>query len=402
MGKIIGFNLLLTLGLILLLDLIATKCDLVELRCKYTGNNYYGFAKQVEVFPDLSETSGRPGVDSGFLRIAILGDSHHEFIKKDSNTHQSVILYHFLKQRGVESEVLSLGTARYSPVQEMLAYQHLIRPGKEVDALVYLCYAGNDFAEIIRNDDRPRIDFDPSTGKAFLQKPAWILHRVRGEKNNLWPRDSRILYTLNGLTPENLLLKLKAAPKSIEVLKPSFFWKMKYCLDIFKMKDSRFGYPGAAAAQFLNQYYLHQHFTARFEKAVFERLRYFFTAQKTVAPTAQVFFFYLPSAPAVGALDYNSQNVVSAISKRMGLETIDLQAFENNFFNLVVEAHRAAGSDAIVFDLSPALRNAIAGDESPFDFYDAPTLHIDVKARKIVGETIGAVIMEKMNLYAHE
>ncbi len=388
--KLIVINILVFLVLILAFDFALTKLNLVELKCRKDGKEFYGFSHRiVEIFSDSVETKDH-------INIAVIGDSHHQFVTKDSSYHQSVVLKDYLEENGQAVKVFSLGTPRYSFVQEIIAYETLIKPQEDIDYLIFLFYAGNDFAEILRNDDRPRIDFDLK-GEPILKNPDWLMQRPPELTNNCWPRDSRIYYSLNTMIPNNMLLKVLASFSSIEVLNPTLSQQINYFISLNKMRDDRFGYQGAAAAQFLNQYYLYDKWGENYLNEVEKRVEYFFNRLNQY--DEKVMLFFLPSAPAIGGMEAENEIILKEIENRLNVKNAKYSELENRFFNILKNCKAKTNSKVAIYDLSTILENAIKEDKSSQGYYDKPTIHIDKKARKIVGHTISEKIISNLELY---
>lgn len=375
--------------LVLISDLALTKLNLIPLNFPKKNNNpnpVCGFNNQVLTIEDEK-------IDSiNKLQVAFIGDSHHTYMESYKKQHQSHYLNTFLDSNSLYSTIISLGTPRYSPVQEMLAHEYLIDAHYEVDAIVFLCYAGNDFAELIRNDDRPSINF--SNGTPVLRPPNWLMLRP-DSLNTRWPKDSRVLYGLNGFSKNNLLLKTIAAANALDALNPSLKQRLKYLLDLPKMSDTRFGYRGAAASQFLNQYYIYLNFKETFIQQVSNRMTYFFSEASKRFPHARLYLFLLPTAPSMGAMSAKNEKVFLEILKNMEINEPDFYDFENEMFELLQDAAaKAKDSRFNLYHLGPVLKNEITLAETPAEYYDEPTLHIDAKARKVVGEYIASIILK--------
>lgn len=382
---------------LLILDLAATKLELTPLGAVPDGVPHVGFASPVFVF----EEPGRSGAGAADrpLTIAVVGDSHHQYTDDLRDTHQSVLLHRMLEEAGVPNRIVSLGTPRHAPIQELVAYDELIAPAESPDVAVFLLYAGNDLAEILRADDRPRAERDAHAGggersapaAAHIADPVWLLSRVPDEPSNEWPRDSRLLYLANGLRPNNWVLKVLAADRSVEALGVPLRGRLELIRNLRRFTDARLGYPGAVPAQFLHQaYLLHRHPDA-FSREVSWRMELFFREFERRHPGTPAFVFVLPSAAGIGAVPPEDLPVLDDILKRTGLEHLDLEAAEARAVELVREAHARSGTAARVVDLSPALRAAAAA-QGPAGFYDAATIHIDTPARRVVAEEMARVL----------
>jgi len=368
-------------------DIVATKLDLVDLRAPRTGIEEVGFDQPIQVFGPNEATGNE-------LTVAVLGDSHHMFSRRIAETHQSPILHDLLEQAGVANRVVSLGVPRYSLTQELVAYEALIKPEYEVDVAVFLMYGGNDFAELLRDDDRPRTNRD-SDGKPYIAAPNWLVQRTPEGSYRRWPQDSRLLYLVNSATPHNAVLKLMAADRALEVFEPSIWQRLEFALNLLRFTDERLGYPGAIPAQFLYQHYLNFTYPEAFKREVGWRIDHFCEELCRRNSTATpIYLFYLPSAPAAGALPELDQLVLDDVLARTGLDSIDFVAREHELLGLVESSIRRCSGTIELVDLTPAIRDANREDGTQ-SFYDEPTIHIDTKARRVVAEEMARVLLAR-------
>jgi len=386
-GLLLLGNLAILLVGLVILDVVATKLDLVALRATMNGHPVVGFASNTVVFGEEATHAANHDV----LTVAILGDSHHQYVPALSETHQSVVLHRLLDEAGVPNRIVSLGTPRYAPIQELVAYETLIKPDYDVDVVIFLLYAGNDFAETLRDDDRPHAERD-AAGRPLIAGPRWLLQRVPGERYTDWPQDSRLLYLLNAATPSNLVLKLVAADRGMDIFDASLGSRFEYIANLWRFKDNRLGYPGAVPAQFLYQYYLYTEYPEIFSREAAWRIEYFFAEFRRLNPSTTAYVFFLPSAPAIDALPELDRRVLGDILQRSGMQQLDFADLEGRMFGLVEGALQESGANFGLVDLSPVLRAANAADGHQ-DFYDEPTIHIDTKARRVVAEEMARVLL---------
>lgn len=377
-------NVLVVVLLFVLFDVAATKFDLLPLRVAMNGRAVLGFSPKPIL---LGSRSGDPSDD--VLTVAVLGDSNH--VWKDAPVHQSTVLSSRLGAEGISHRMISLGKGGWSPLQEWVAYQEIIAPRYDVDVAIILLYAGNDFAEILRNDDRPRLEHN-ALNEPYIAKPKWAGRRVEGSEVTLWPRDSRLLYQLNVTSQHNLGLKVIAGYRAMDMFDAGFIDRMAYLGNLWRFKDNRLGYSGAVAAMFLNQAYLYTRYKEIFRREVSWRLEYVFRVFHERHPSTGLLVFFLPSAPAVSALTPANEQILEDIKSRTGLENLDFSAIERELYGLTEQAVMASGELVFLIDLAPALLRAMANDEAA-TFYDEPTMHIDVKARNVVGREMARVLL---------
>ena len=387
-----AFNLIKTLllqaGIVIILlvgaDWVITKFDLIPLPLEPEGHSVYGFGTApVEI------GSG----DS--LVILFMGDSHSEY--RDT-FNQAYILHQYLKNRGIPNKVIAYARARYNPVQAKVVYDTWLKEKYRPDIFIYLLYGGNDFAEVIRNDDRPRVDFD-AQGQPFISPPQWFMERPAdiGYKFNHWPTDSRIIYLLNGIVKrDNIVLKLRVSRKSIELLDPGILDYLEYVRNLSRFRDKRLGYPGGIAAQYLNQYYLMTKYPEAFRRESLKRMEYFMHNINPGDQVTDAYCFFLPSAPAIDALCDVNQTIERGILSRAHLSAMDIPALERELIGSLKDIAAKAPGNLTFHDLSPTLATANRADGTQ-TFYDQPSVHIDVKARKVVGEAMGEKIVANLS-----
>jgi hypothetical protein len=363
MKKIILVNLALSLALVLLLDFSVTK-----LKDNYhtwpEGDSAMGFTTTPRIF----------GNGDGVI-VYMIGDSHTELVYPPI-THQAGLLHRYLDEKGVTNTVVLYGRAQFNPTQ-MFGAIDLLKERYKPDLIVYNIYAGNDFAEMIRNDDRPRLD--TVGGRTVLTPPSWNYYRPKGFKTR-WPRDSWILMTLNSLTSDNMLIKTLAAPKSIELLSGSPIDGARYLRDLYRMKDERIKYSGAVPAQYLNQHYLQKTFAPEFENQVGFRIGLINGLIADV--NAPVVFSWIPSAAAIEKIPPPDKPIHDDILKRLGVKGLtDAEIFsqEERLKSMFV---RGMTNMKGFIDYSDDYRNA----DAKYDLYDKETIHIQGEARRIIAE----------------
>ena len=110
----------------------------------------------------------------GVLRMVVLGDS---FTAGASNANENFpsVLEHLLNDAHplAPVEVLNAGVGRYGPYQSYVLLQHEILPLKPKHVIVAE-YVGNDFLDMIRQDDRPYLTERP--GGTFESHPPRFVY----------------------------------------------------------------------------------------------------------------------------------------------------------------------------------------------------------------------------------
>ena len=372
------------------IDFVVTRLGLFPLRGSTPGHEVVGFTKPAVIYQDAD--AGPPNI-----RVAIVGDSHtfhHKWISRE--THHARYLQQGLTDAGLRPWIASLGVPRFSPVQEMLALDELIDKKYPVDAAVFLFYSGNDFAELLRNDDRPRVEFDES-GRAYVASPTWRFNRPDSLYDE-WPGASRLLFlanlAANVVQPGNVPMKMVVAAEATDALRPSFAERVRYFWTAIESTDDRLGYPGAIAAEWLNQVAVAEMFGERFTDAVEPRVRYFWQEMKRRHSGRALYFFVIPSATLVGAVPEKVAPVYADLLQRVGTSDERARAVERSLIAMLSKEGAAQGFTVV--DLSPRFEQAVAANPSVL-YYDEPTLHIDAVSRKMVGEAMVEAILAHRN-----
>jgi len=390
--KIITINILIVIVLIIASDFILTKFNLIKLKAKFSGLSIVGFSSP----PVYFQKTGKK--DS--LIIVAIGDSHLQVTDDNRKSHQCQALLDYLDSNNIPTKVITLATGGTSPVQQMFTYDEQIKKkGIKPDIILFQIYSGNDFAEILRDDDRPRIDFR-ADGTPDTVSINWIFFRLSNKNSSdytSWPRDSRLLYLANAAIGHyNILLKTYASEKANELLHLSLFEEIEYIRNLSRFEDKRFGYPGAVPAQFLNQYYLMTKYPRQFKSETVPRMKYFLEYFKKTNPDIPCMFFYLPSAPAIGAMSDKSQKIYIDILKRSNLTNIDIPQMEHSLYEMSDSINRSVGKPFLMYNMTDTLSEANKMDGTQ-TFYDDPTLHVDTKARKVIGYYWGKEIIKYIN-----
>jgi hypothetical protein len=376
--------------IVVAIDFVVTRMGLFPLRGSTPGHEVVGFTKPAVVYEDAD--AGPPDI-----RVAIIGDSHtfhHKWISRE--THHARYLQKGLTDAGLRPRIVSLGVPRFSPVQEMLALDELIDKKHPVDAAIFLFYSGNDFAELLRNDDRPRVEFDEG-GRAYVASPTWRFNRPDSRYDE-WPGASRLLFltnlVANVVQPGNVPMKMVVAAEATDALRPSFAERVRYFWTAIETTDDRLGYPGAIAAEWLNQVAVAEMFGERFTDAVEPRVRYFWQEMKRRHAGRALYFFVIPSATLVGAVPEKVAPVYADLLQRIGVSDERARSVERSLIDML--SKEAAANGFTVVDLSPRFEQAVAANPTAL-FYDEPTLHIDVLSRRIVGDAMTEAILVRRN-----
>lgn len=328
--------------------------------------------------PDLGfSTSPIVVGDGSGKRILMIGDSHSEPTNPMA-IHQAAMLQARLDSQGIKNAVILFGRPQLNPTQAFIVIEKL-KEAYQPHLVIYNLYGGNDFAEMLRNDDRPRLD--TAQGRIIFQKPRWYWYRPPGWKPR-WPQDSKIFSFLNAVTSNsNFLIKMMTAPVSIELLTSSSLDKLKYVFWLNDMKDDRLGYPGAVAAQYLNQGILQHRFKEAFTSQVDFRLRLMDSLVKRC--DIPIVFSWIPSAAACSAIPEADRKIHEEKVTEMGLDDSTLIAQEESIKATFINTMRHSAS---FVDITDEYRRA--KQQQKVELYDKETIHIQGLARQLLANKL--------------
>jgi hypothetical protein len=196
--------------------------------------------------------------DSTSVKIGVTGDSQTDLCATNAELHAGV-LERALVSDGVPAMVLTFGAGRYSPLQAYLAFRKVLGP-YHPRVLVLNVYAGNDFYDILRVDDRPH--FVKSDSGYSIAGPVWYSlddPQVRYR--------SRVLFAARTVADKTGIRQMYFRLTELRRLGAQQGGGLPavlgYMRDLWKAREPSVGYPDAFSAQMLNQ----QLFFHRFPRA---------------------------------------------------------------------------------------------------------------------------------------
>jgi hypothetical protein len=197
------------------------------------------------------------------VKIAVTGDSQTNLCAPNEATHPGV-LERELNARGIPALVLPAAAARYSPLQDYLAFKRSLRR-YDPRVLVLDFYTGNDFLDLLRPDDRPH--FVKAGGGYGISGPDWYLYDDPEVK-----RRSRVLFALRSILKRTGLLgfglRLQVLNRIASEQGEGLSTVFAYMNDLRKSSEPTLGYPEAYAAQMLNQQLFFHHFPKAREESL--------------------------------------------------------------------------------------------------------------------------------------
>jgi hypothetical protein len=250
----------------------------------------------------------------------------------------------------------------------------------EVDALVMNLYTGNDFYDILRVDDRPH--FVEDGGGYDIAPPVWYAYDPPGSR-----RWSRVLFAgeavLDRIGVGNLLTRLRYLHAVSSEQGSGLGAVLAYMNDLRKSRAPEVGYPGAYAAQILNQLLFFDRFPASSEESM-RRVRALLRLVRDAHPNALLVMSPIPSYLLVG--EEPVDGALLQVFDRLPLSYEEGVHMEE----LLYEALREAATEAgwLFVDNLSALRGA-RGGERLFNAFD---YHVTVRANEVIGEAQAEVI----------
>lgn len=219
--------------------------DLIEYNKALTGDPLLGSPPRHYASYELSDINADfPQKDKpeDVFRIVVLGDSHTVSVRKQS-TYPEVLeaLLNDANLKGKRVEVHNAGAPGHSHYQYYLSLDRRLKQ-YHPDLVIVGYYIGNDFLDLYRNDDRPKLSFD---GNNFAHKDP-VFYRFHD------PND-----TNKGILESSKLLQFVqvALRRSIgyEIDRVRILWGIGEKTDEGKVASAKFLYP------VIRGYFIHQH-----------------------------------------------------------------------------------------------------------------------------------------------
>lgn len=319
---------------------------------------------------------------SGGARIVSLGDSHTDLYYNFAHTHMGVLEAELVESWNADSRVLGAGHGFYSILQSWLLYRTRLGELKP-DAIILNFYTGNDLYDLIRQDDRPYLV--PLEGGGFdIHPPRWVAY-VPDTNRPLWSR-SRLIYAVNfSLTRvglEHLAAKTRAAWTAARAYGGDPLSSLHYLNDVRNSRDPELWYPGAAAAQALNQALFFHHFEGASDESL-RRVRFVLSSMREAYPDCLLILSMIPSrCLAHGA----GQDVaLDRVLARLPLTRAEVRRQEEGLYRNVA----AIGVESGWLIADPLASLMRAGEEC----YFSSDWHIAPVGSRIVGRAQAEVLL---------
>lgn len=321
--------------------------------------------------------SNPPGV-----RIAVTGDSQTDLCAPNSETHAGV-LESQLTAGGVPTTVLAYGSGRYSPVQAYLAFRTVLKPyGPQV--LVMNLYTGNDFYDLLRTDDRPHLV--RADGGYRVAKPNWFLYDDPATRFR-----SRVLFAARSVADviglRSVYFRLLELRRLAAEQGKGLPTVLSYMLSLRKATEPSLGYPGAFAAQMLNQQLFFRYFPAA-ETEALNRLGALMDLARRENPGLVLVMSPLPSYQLVGQqpLDEAFHRTLD----RLGVTAAESAREEEALYQRLRSL--AAERQWLFVDNLAALR-AYGGTERLYNAFD---YHLLPSASAVIGRAEAAALRARL------
>jgi len=313
------------------------------------------------------------------FEVAVTGDSHTDLCAPNHETHFG-FMEREMSAAGVPTVAYAYGAGRYSPLQAYLAIRDAIER-YEPDALVLNLYTGNDFYDILRVDDRPHF-IETSDGYAIAD-PVWYQYDPPG-----LVRRSRVLFALRSIADatgiRGILVRVRYLHATAKAQGQGLGAVLSYINDLRSATAAQVGYPGAFAAQMLNQQLFFHRFPGTRDESM-ARVRALLDLIRREHPDLHLVLSPIPSYQVVA-----EQPVDQALLDL--LETLPIThaegvAEEEMLYRELGREAREAGW--IFVDNLSILRAGAGGDR----FYNDFDYHILPSASEIIGKAQATALL---------
>jgi SGNH hydrolase-like domain, acetyltransferase AlgX len=315
----------------------------------------------------------------GVTRIVALGDSFTVGVCTPPENFPNQIEQHLNAAAGSRKfEVIDAGVGRYSPYQYYLKARVDAVP-LHAQRLLVAFYAGNDYLDIIREDDRPYLSREPD-GTVKAHPPHFVVYKDPSEKPSSLEasRTYSIAHAALGPTLLYQISRAKLLYLNLSDAHRGIFEIGKYLKQVRELDRISHG----LMVQSLHQYVWFQRFpdtlptSTAFTKYTLEKLREL-AQQNAIALTVTV----IPSKPAVEP--ETLQPLFAKITRHSRELTVDrVAAFENARINETLAICQSLAIDA--YDLRPGFAQRRSGRV----LYYPEDMHLNVAGNALVADLI--------------
>jgi hypothetical protein len=322
----------------------------------------------------------------------MVGDSHSQLVFDNPLDSHEFVLEAALRAGGVPVNVISAGRGRYSPLQEYLLFDLVLKGAHSPDVLLMNFYSGNDFYDMLRPDDRPHLARDERN--AIVTRPPLWVSFVDPEKR-LWLERSRLLWGIDEAASRlgypRVVTRLRML--SAAANRPGYHRSqtLRYLSDLNRSQEPRLSYPAAFAAQILNQALFFEHFPGSANESI-EFMRYLLRRARAENPDRILVLASIPSAALIERIPAEIRSLWRDTLERIGLTEQQVARREDE----LVDRLKVASLDAgwLFVDLRECLR---AGGASE-DLYSPADLHISAAASRLIGGCQAQALLDSTSL----
>lgn len=316
----------------------------------------------------------------GVFKVAVSGDSHTDLCEPHDKVHFGV-MERELNALALESAVFAYGAGKYSPLQAYLAVREAIRE-YSADAFVLNLYTGNDFADMLRIDDRPSLRREGDVYR--IAEPVWY-QLAPPEKR----RNSRVLYLLESAYDKTGLRRIALRADYLGDVASSqnagMLTVAAYMNDLRKASSDKVAYPDAFTAQMLNQQLFFHHFPESRDESL-RRVRAVLRLVREENPDLLLVLSPIPSYQLV-----DRAPIDPALLEVMSRLPITHEASVAQELALYESLKVLAAESGWVFvDNLPLLR----GHDGTEQFYNRTDYHIEPAVSEIIGKAQARAIVD--------
>lgn len=337
-------------------------------------------------FYEPADTAPTPA--PGVRRIGIVGDSLTVGTCKPEENYPNLVEAELNQAEGrVANEVLDAGVGRYSPYQYYLRAERELLP-LGINHLVVAIYAGNDYLDLIREDDRPHLVRGPG-GTFEARPPTFVVYRDPNEPPSFLER-SRVWQIGRGLLGPTILYqfsRVRLLSRDLAALGRGPLETFGYINQIRKLDKVAHG----LMVQSLHQRLWFDRFPETLEPAmaIDKRVMELF-AEMGRKHGIGVTLTVIPTKPDIEPQRIQSiSRAVNALEPKYTVT--DIQSFENKLIERTLADAQAAGLDVV--DVRPALRAAAGRAE----LYYPADMHLNVAGNHVVAGVLAEHLARKQS-----
>lgn len=320
------------------------------------------------------------------IRVGVVGDSQTVgTCRPDENYPNQLEALLNEKARRTAYEVLNAGVGRYSPYQDYLrAKREFVPIGTR--QLIVAVYVGNDFLDLIREDDRPSLEINPQ-GEFEPRPPTFMYYRDPDAAPSLW-ESSRVVQVGRGLLGPTILYQIsrvRLLHRNLSQLGRGLPEIGAYINQVRLLDKAAHG----LMLQSLHQQVWFDRFPETLETA-FAVNRHVAELFAELGKTngIEITYVAIPTKPSIEPERLaETFQAVAAVDPRFTVESV--RAFEDMLIDRTIADAREQGMDAV--DLRPALRKAAASTE----LYYPQDMHLNVAGNRAVAHALADYMATK-------